>query len=441
MYLKRIAKWRLDKKKKEPEMRAIVRKEKSRRLQGKVSKYRTRGQPIEYNDAVRYWKRKKMTVQDVLAQCGSRETTPEALECFTPAPSPISAPAEFEIPERLFKAVSDYCHGSFDSGTWSSIDPRYRRLLVKGKVITNRNLHAWRTQITSVCDLLDDKKFGEAGQYLLSAFAAVKEILLREDAIILPILLDLMAELLQRGRPEIFLALARHYTAMGEIVLCKGHPFPRITALLYLQNLHAQRGLVQGLYRSIGNVLGKRLGDTHLLTMEVRYGLVLGEEQARDAIRAIGNDTPKLEALLGIYDPRCLRLHHLLSAYCFDIGRYDEAEKQALYILQKCSEMTEHAEASYYYEKGLRILSMASLLQDKLDVGEAYGQEYITRRMSRLGRFDVHARQHMIFMESRLLDAGRRKSAGKLEHRRLALLTAEIREQAVEDKFSPEHVG
>lgn len=440
MYLKRIAKWRLDKKKKEPEMRAIVRKEKDRRLQGKVSKFRTRGRTIDYSDAVHYWKRKNLSVHAVLAQCGSRETTPEALECFTPAPSPISALAELEFPERIFKAVANYYHGSFDSGTWSSIDPRCSRLLVKGKVITDKNLYAWRTRISSVCDLLDDRKFWEAGRYLLSAFAAVKEILLQEDSINLPILLGLMNELLQRGRPEIFLALARHYTAMGEIVLCKGHPLPRITALLSLQSLYVQRGLIQGLYKSIGNVFGERLGDPHLLTIEVRYHMILGEEQAWDAIRAIGNDTPRLEALLGIYDPRCLRLHHLLAAHYFDVGRHDEAEKQGLYILRKWSERPEHAKASYYYEVGLRILSTANLLQDKLDVGEAFGREYIACRLSRSGKFDVPARQHMIFMESWLLEAGRWKSARELEQWRLALLTAEIREQAVEDKTTREDV-
>ena len=56
MYKTHISKWGLDKKNKDHEMRAVVRKYRHREAQGKRSKIHIRGKERSFEEIVRYWK-------------------------------------------------------------------------------------------------------------------------------------------------------------------------------------------------------------------------------------------------------------------------------------------------------------------------------------------------------------------------------------------------
>ncbi|KAK3172044.1 hypothetical protein OEA41_004128 [Lepraria neglecta] len=118
MYKTHVNKWGLDKKNKENEMRAIVRKHKQRADLGKRCILRVRGRPMDFAEVVRYWHRKGVSVDDVISR-RTASPTPEAVECFTPVPSPITTPQVLATPERIYRNVRDYFAGSFDAGTWT----------------------------------------------------------------------------------------------------------------------------------------------------------------------------------------------------------------------------------------------------------------------------------------------------------------------------------
>ncbi|KAL2057518.1 hypothetical protein ABVK25_001902 [Lepraria finkii] len=108
MYKMRIKQWGLDKKNnKENEMRAIVHKNKQRSDQGKRSVYRTRDRQVDYADVVRYFNRKKISIDDVIAR-RTGSATPEAVECFTPVLSPATPRAV----GSFTPAPSNLGHGS-----------------------------------------------------------------------------------------------------------------------------------------------------------------------------------------------------------------------------------------------------------------------------------------------------------------------------------------
>ena len=115
MYKRRIKQWGLDKKNKDDEMRAIVRKTKARLDQGKRSKIHVRGKAIGDEEVIRYFKRKGISIDDIIAYRAA-SVTPEAVEIVTPVPSRVATPTSLAVPERILTAIRDYFEGSFASG-------------------------------------------------------------------------------------------------------------------------------------------------------------------------------------------------------------------------------------------------------------------------------------------------------------------------------------
>jgi hypothetical protein len=81
MYKDRIKKWGFDKKNKERDMIAILRKKSERAAVGKETSFRVRGQIVTVEDVLDYFKRKKGT-RDTL----SIASTPSDISCWTPSP-------------------------------------------------------------------------------------------------------------------------------------------------------------------------------------------------------------------------------------------------------------------------------------------------------------------------------------------------------------------
>jgi hypothetical protein len=90
MYKDRIKKWRLDKKNKEGDMLAILRKQTERKAVGKSSSFRVRGQPVTIEEVYHYFKRKKI-MRDQEAYYAP---TPSDVSCRTPPPAPTVPPFE-----------------------------------------------------------------------------------------------------------------------------------------------------------------------------------------------------------------------------------------------------------------------------------------------------------------------------------------------------------
>ncbi|KAH8773162.1 hypothetical protein F5882DRAFT_172437 [Hyaloscypha sp. PMI_1271] len=90
MYKDRIKKWRLDKKNKEGDMLAILRKKTEREAVGKSSSFRVRGQPVTIEEVYHYFKRKK----NMRGQEAYNAPTPSDVSCRTPSPAPIVPPFE-----------------------------------------------------------------------------------------------------------------------------------------------------------------------------------------------------------------------------------------------------------------------------------------------------------------------------------------------------------
>jgi tetratricopeptide (TPR) repeat protein len=100
MYKDRIKKWNLDKKTKEEEAWALLRKKTQREAAGKESTFRVRGKMVTIDDVLRYFKRKGILNPEAQSQPPG-PPTPPAIECWTPVTSPNQGFASvLEIEER-----------------------------------------------------------------------------------------------------------------------------------------------------------------------------------------------------------------------------------------------------------------------------------------------------------------------------------------------------
>ena len=223
MYKTRITRWGLDKKNKEKEMRAIVRKEKQLDDQGKASTFRIRGRLVDYKDVIRYWERKGVRIEDVIAQ-RTGSMTPEAVKCFTAPPSPIAMPESIAVPERILVSIRDYFKGSFESGTWIVTDSQLSCETTKVEEDALLHLHALNDRCETACRLFDNNRFAEGGRSLISATARIKKILLAEHPMTLAYFFALFALLLLWRRHEIVQTILRQISALAKVLIGERHP-------------------------------------------------------------------------------------------------------------------------------------------------------------------------------------------------------------------------
>ena len=227
MYKTHIQQWGLDKKNKEPEMRAIVRKHKQRADQGKPSTIHVRGQIRTIVEVFRYWERKGVSIDEVIVR-RTTSPTPEAVIFSTPVTSPIPTPQVLAIPERMFHLVQDYYKGSFESGTWFSEDPLYECCSIKDENDANND---W-ADLVDECQLAASLSLRnlsyEAEQTLRQALTKIKQILLAEYPATLSEMFSLIDYLRNQEKTEMALVILRQFSIMGKALLGSEHPLSRI---------------------------------------------------------------------------------------------------------------------------------------------------------------------------------------------------------------------
>jgi hypothetical protein len=106
MYKDRIKTWRLDKKNKERDMLAILRKKTEREAVGKQTSFRVRGQVVTMENVLHYFKRKKGTPEIGI----SAASTPSDISCWTPSPVHTPRPVDDSTEIILANSGSSEAH-------------------------------------------------------------------------------------------------------------------------------------------------------------------------------------------------------------------------------------------------------------------------------------------------------------------------------------------
>lgn len=324
MYKTHITQWGLDKKNKDFEMRAVVRKHKERSSQGKHSIIRIRGQTRDFAEVIRYWKRKGVSIDDMVAR-QTASPTPEAVECFTPVPSPIMTPQVLAIPERIFRCVRDYFGGSFDSGTWVRTEPLYA-------CYSNRDEGDFYRadeliiECQSACDLFSRNLSEEAGKTLIAATAEIRNILLIEDPQTLSHILLLLANLRNQKRDEMALIIIRHFSELSQVLLGSEHPLSRICEWIASVYTSSFEDVVVGCMRNTVDEFESSVGPLHQSTLSSRLNFLYAINQGSDRIQMLQQLLGECEKTLRPHDIRTSHVRRNLAYEYFHQSNYVEAK-------------------------------------------------------------------------------------------------------------------
>ena len=281
MYKSRIKKWGLDKKHKEHEARAIIHAH-NRRL-GKATRIRLRGQSVDINTVLSYFKRKRITIEDVLS---SEAATPSDLVCETPMTSPrpmsqktlsaslhrLETPDRFKTAELLCIEIREYVFASFGTGRWVSHGPDKYCQSKKASFSNGGPLDLFR-EIQNACSLFDYKRPVQAVQTLSKGFSSIKIIVADQSLGALPYLLRSVALLLVRHRKLEVLSLCKQLCLMATVIGSKGdlviHFFKNIFLRIALLARDSEaNGFLLAALQSLLDSYVKVLNPCHLQTVQ-----------------------------------------------------------------------------------------------------------------------------------------------------------------------------
>ena len=430
MYKTHIKQWGLDKKNKEQEMRAIVRKTNNLKDQGQTATFRVRGRLVDHKDVIRYWERKGISITDVVAQ-RSNSKTPEAVRCFASSScsspsSPLMTPESIAVPERILVSIRDYFTGSFENGTWFTTDPRLPCESTKAQENSFHALTSFYESSRTACGLFNMNCTQEAGQMLISATSKIKDILLAEHPQTLADFFDLVIGIFQQRRNEVALAILRQVSALARIVLGGRHPLYVICGSL--ASLHASdlQKVIVKCCASMSDHFERLVGPMHRSTLVSRgsfLNAIAFEKDDSHEILLLRELLGKCEATLGYLDVRTLRIYSDLAYLYFCKFDYVEALKVSRDIVAR-SQLRAEAQnpqqsfwQAHFHAEGLYIAAMSLRGLGEMDSAEQHLREAIDARISVYGPRDIRVGEWLLRLGDLLTEKGELESAAEIEQR------------------------
>lgn len=411
MYKTHIKQWGLDKKNKEPEMRAIVRKHKQRADQGKASTIHVRGQIRTIVEAFRYWERKGVSIEKIIAR-QTASPTPEAIEFFTPVPSPILTPQVLAIPECMFRSIRDYIKGSFESGMWYDADPLCECRSIKDKFNTSNDWAGFIAECNLASSLSRKNLSYEAEQTLSKAMRKIERILLAEVPTILTELFALIVHLRSQEEAEMALVILRPFSIMGKVLLGSEHPFSRIYewfAKIYESDFG---DIIIRCIELVASHFESSVGPLHLSTLWSRLNLIdIGTQRARARIQKLQNLLRECENTLRPEDSRVMQIRRWIAHECLYQGFDDDALSLSQTNIAYSQNQSFMGIGSYDYSRELCILAKCQHALGKMDLGIATLHDAIDARVSMWGTQDALARRWLLRLEEWYSEQGLEDSA------------------------------
>ena len=419
MYKTRIKQWGLDKKHKENEMRAIVRKTKTLRSQGKSATFRVRGRPVDYKDVVSYFKRKNVRLEDIITQ-RSGSNTPEAVDYFITVPSPITTPESMASPELILVSIRDYFRGSFDNGTWVTTDPQIGCQTTRGKGDSRAVLDQPDSDFLTACELFHEKRFQEAGQSFIAATSRAKVVLLTEHPDTLQHIFQFTQRFLMVERYEVALAVLRQYSALAEIIMGKTHPIGCICGRLASIAPSQWGTVIARCTGSLADHFESLAGPLNMSTISSRLVHITSEVDTEHNVNQrliLMNDLlHSCETILGPQDGRTGEVRSGLASYYYSLSDFPEAMRVARDLMRYAQHVV-GSENIVLYIEGLQVLARSEYAMGDVYSAEIHLREAIERRTSNYGPNDGRGRTFLVRLAGWLVKQGQFGSAAQVYER------------------------
>ena len=422
MYKTHIKQWGLDKKNKEPEMRAIVRKHQQRTAQGKPSTIHVRGQIRNIEEAFRYWERKGVSIDKIIARQAA-SPTPEAVKFFTPVPSPILTPQVLAIPEHMFRATSDYIKGSFESGMWYDADPLSECRSIKDKNNANDDWTRIDNECDLACSLFNRELPYEAEQTLRKVIINIERVLLAEVPSNLTRMFDLIVHLRGKNEAKVASVIFRQFSIMSKALLGSEHPVRRICE--WLDKLY-ESDFGDIAIRCVQIIVGhleSSVGPLHLSTLYSRIDLIRVETQRGKArMQKYERLLGECEKALRSEDPRVMELREWTADECCSEGCYDDAMSLIQTNIAPSQDQSLMSTRSWECSSGLYTLARCQHALGDVELGIATLHQAIDIEVSEWGTQHPRARCWLLYLEHWYLEQDLLDSAAVARDLRLITL-------------------
>ena len=420
MYRKRIKDWGLDKNHKDKEMKSVVRKHEGRVAKGKASTIRIRGRDIDYRDVVRYWKRKNLSIDAVLALRSSSKT-PEAVEFLTPLPSPIKTPEVFAVPENIFRTLRDYHRGSLEAGIWRSVGENWS---VETTKVSNAEID-WTARLSDQCSiyisLMGNNSFEEANCELSRICATIEKVIHEEDPDTFNELLRIVMSAYRRGEPKFGLDILGHISAVGGVTLGDQHPFKLVCGWLASLDLLGQRHdedilgrSTETIYETFKGILGP-MHFTTIYSLRTHFQVVtMSNQKIGYQESALRNLLHECETTLGPDDDRKLQARYQLSHYYLHQREYTAAKEEVQGLMIQNT-------PKVYQIRGLEILAESLYGLNEIHGAFVTLRQAIDLAIREWGADDSDVETMMLRLEDWMLEQGMPESAAQVHEERLRL--------------------
>jgi len=424
MYKSRFTLWGLDgKNNREREMSAAVRKRNQRTQQGKRSVFRIRGKPVDYQEMVRYFARKRLSIENVVAQRRASKT-PEAVVCLTPIISPIAIPAVYKTPQLLFTSIRDYVDGSFRSGFWIKTKPTESCCTARG---ASESAHRLSNLCYEVSALLDLDHLRAAKLVQDSAIGNVHQMLLDEDPFTLARLFNVFVKIFKWGRHEIALAVLKAIADIDAATLGQQHPLLRVAGFLLRLECSDIAEVGGKCLQVFGDQFEDVLGPMHWTSLKIRlYEYAATDGHFRDLLRRCQSD-------LGVSDIRTIDVHLALLRNLYEGGDYGLAAEECYKMLSDTHRIQNTDDAADLRAHILRLLARCENISSKWHLTTVHLREAIDIRISVCGSLDDVARRWLVRLQEWLTNYGREEEVAEVQRWWELMRQAEVasQEQAI----------
>lgn len=418
MYKTKITQWGLDKKNKENDILAIVRKTTQRAAVGKKSIFRVRGRVLDPDEIERYLKRKRISVELVQMQSAS---TPPGLECFTPSEVPSSprTPEVFSVSEHIFILIRDYITGSFESGTWVSETCRS----VKSSASTRIAEDNLVTYSQLACEFFDDELPEDGARMLVTATAGIQKLLMAETLGLMIDLFFLILDLRRRRRTEIVPYIIRQFSDMAAIVLPASHPIGQLCRYLLSLESDQPTDLVILAWQSALDRFESIMGPTHETMVQLRIAqtwcrLDHDLDQVESSLRSL---LQTCNAVHGYWHVTSLVILYNIATLLMRQGKYAEAEGTA----RDCVARAIHLDLPYptmYHSEGINVLGRAQSALGKTNLAEKSFRKAIELGASVWGWSHPGTIATLHMLEQHLVKWGRNAAAAEVGTQRREIM-------------------
>ena len=384
-----------------------MRKYHRRAAQRKSTMFRVRGRDIQYSDLVRYCKRKRLSISEIMAQRAASKT-PEAVICLTPVPSRVTTPSVLSLPEFLMSAIRDHMNGCFDSGTWIKTEER-ALCYSRNNLCSGDEISQMQARIFEAHCLTERGGAREAEIVLDSIKYHLGQVLFAEEPEFMWTILTLPFVL---NRTEESMMIIKRLFSMfiASEVWNTGQQHPLRRTFEYIQKLEPSEfaTVCTRCQQVVSDHFQKQLGAMHATTLHARVN------SDHISLKGLRDLMHRCQAECGTYDPRTLTTHLHLARTLRNEGIYTEARDacgELLMSVYLAQEEDQSLDFTYTRVHAHQILATCQRVSHEKQESEANMREAILLSISKWGPHNSYVRLLILQLKNWLLEDGRIEEA------------------------------